>query len=229
MTDRYEWAPEHRTVHAFIHFEAEIPTRGWPALGRWPLVRLTSTDDILRPLFRYILNQHHHAEPLRSTLILPALELMLRAFVSGRINLASEPHAPLPPPVDLAMTHIQNTVFFQQPRAMSLAELAVAAHVTPEHLCRLFRKSLDLGPLECVRLARLQFAAGLLSRTSMSVKEVADAAGFANPYHFSRVFSQTYEVSPSEYQQRVATGQPVKTNPIVRNLRLDIADVVLGA
>ena len=122
--------------------------------------------------------------------------------------------------VERALEAIRDAVYQTKPGRLSLADLAGNAHVTPEHLCRLFRKHLALGPLECLRLARLQFAATLLSRSNMAVKEVADASGFVSPYHFSRAFQQTYGVPPRDYRAALLAGKPVKQNPIVRLLPL---------
>lgn len=221
MTDRYDWAPAHHTVHAFLHFLCEVPPRGWPAPATWPLAQAVHGDDVLRPLFRYVLNAHLLAEPLRAAVLLPAVDLMLKSFVSGTLTLAAEPRADLPPALERAMDHIRRHTFFDRPSRVTLADLAAAAHVSREHLCRLFRHHLNLGPAECVRLARLQYASTLLGRASMTVKEVADAAGFANPYHFSRAFSQTYGLSPRHYRRAVSDGVPVPPNPIVRMLRLE--------
>ena len=220
MTDRYDWAPKTRTVHAFCHFTCVLPRRGWPPTDSWPVAQLAHDADILRPLFRYLLRAHLLAEPLRSSLLRPTLELMLKAFITGCFSLATEPQVELPPPVEKAMDFIRRATFYEAPQAVCLADLASAAHVTPEHLCRLFRKSLQLGPLECVRLARLHLASTLLERSALTVKEVSDAAGFATPYHFSRVFRQTYGIPPRHYRRVVADGVPVAPNPIVRLLRL---------
>ena len=222
VADRYDWAPEHRTIHAYFHFLVELPRRGWPRLAQWPAAHTLQSEDVLRPLFRYVLRVHPQAEPLRSALLSATVDLMLRSFVSGRLDLANQPHAELPKPVENAMTFIRRVIFYEQPRPITLAELAGAAHVSPEHLCRLFRNSLNLAPLESVRLARLQFAASLISRSNMTVKEVADAAGFATPYHFSRVFHETYGVAPSRFRTAADAGLAVRTNPIVRSLQLDL-------
>lgn len=219
--DRYDWAREHRTVHAYFHFACRIPRAGWPPVERWPMAQRAHGDDILRPLFRYILNAHLMAEPLRSAMLTPAVDLMLKAFVTGKLSLAAQPQVDLPPPVEKAMECIRRATFYGGVKAVTLADLARAAHVTPEHLCRVFRKSLNLGPLECARLARLQLASMLLGRSAMTIKEVADAAGFANPYHFSRVFRDAYGLPPRHYRHAVAAATPVPPNPIVRLLRLE--------
>ena len=43
--------------------------------------------------------------------------------------------------------------------------------------------------------------AELLGNQSMLVKEVAEAVGFADPYHFSRVFKRVYGIPPEAFSQ----------------------------
>jgi AraC-like DNA-binding protein len=40
-------------------------------------------------------------------------------------------------------------------------------HVTPQHLCRLFKECVGLGPIECAQALRLELAAGLLERSEL--------------------------------------------------------------
>jgi AraC-like DNA-binding protein len=221
MIDRYDWARKRRTVHAFFHFNFELPATGWPPCEKWPLAVQTPVNDVLRPLFRYVLGLHPLSEPLRTSLLEPCVNLMLRAFVSGKLTTAPEPYAELPPAVDKAIGIIRDRVFQDATRSITLTELAESVHVTKEHLCRLFRRNLNHGPLECVGLARVERAAFLLGRSNLTVKEVANTAGFKTPYHFSSKFKKVYGLSPRDYRNAVRVGAPVRVNPIVRLLRME--------
>lgn len=222
FTDRYVWAQDRRTVHAYFHFICDVPPdTGWPDPAQWPQAQMTLGDDILSPLFRYVLTVHLLAEPLRSSLLVPAFNLILKSFVSGHYNQQAQAATELPIPVEKAMDLIRKRVLYEPTRSLTLHDLSRAAHVTPEHLCRLFRKAVNFGPLECARLARLHCASMLLGRSAMTIKEIADSAGFANPYHFSRVFREAYGMSPREYRRVSSTGEPVPTNPIIGLLHLE--------
>lgn len=220
MIDRYEWDRRTRTVHAFCHFEFDPPGAPWPAPSTWPLARLAPHDDVLRPLFRYMLSALSQPEPLRSILLTPGAELMVRSFVTGKLRLEVEPRTELPRPVEKAMGFIHEIAHRDPSRAVKLADLARVAHVSAEHLCRLFRRSLNAGPLECLRFARLERAAALVSRSNLTFKEIAEITGFANPYHFSMSFKAVYGMPPRAYRQAVAGGRAVRTNPLVRHLKM---------
>jgi len=226
MMDRYDWGVTQGTTHAFFHFDFTRPARGWPVLAQWPLARPTSANDVLRPLFRYVLEVRRLAKPERTALLASCVELMLRAFVSGHLQTAAEPAVNFPAPVEKAMRLIGEVAFENPPRALALTDLGRVAAVSPEHLCRLFARHLHLGPLECLRLARLERAATLLGRSNMSSKEIATVTGFANPYHFSNAFKKVYHLSPTQYRHQLREGVVPALNPIVRLLGTRVPTVI---
>ena len=57
----------------------------------------------------------------------------------------------------------------------------------------------NLSPVEFIRSIRLKRAASLLKQQFGNVSEVALEVGYSNPAYFSRIFSKSYEVSPSAY------------------------------
>ena len=223
MTDRYEWALDSRTIHAFFHFNFQSPRSGWPSIDSWPLIRQLPPDDIVRPLFRYVLAVHSVAEPLRSALLLPCVDLMARSFVSGKMATLLEPHSSFPPPVEAALKLIRENTFQEPSPPLNLQRLARAAHVTPEHLCRLFRRTLRRSPLECLRIARLERAATLLARSNLAVKQIADSTAFASPYHFSRMFRRMHGLSPRDYRKATREGAMLPSSPVARHLPINIS------
>ena len=220
MTDRYDWDRNRRTLQAFFHFSFDYSTAEWPPLKEWPVVRHLGHDDVLRPLFRYVIGLAQSNHPERARLLEHAVTLMLHAFLAGRTTVAPEPLERLPAAVEKALAEIRRALAHDPPVPLTLAALARAGHVTPEHLCRLFRRHLDLGPLECVGLARLERAAALLVRSNLSVKEIADATGFVSPYHFSNKFRGVYGIPPREYRKAMRAGFMVTGNPIIQRLQL---------
>ncbi len=218
MVDRYEWHARGRSRQAYLHFELDRPEPGWPPFNTWPLSRQLAEDDLLKPLYRFCLTWDHDAGP---TLPLPyrdALELMVKAFVGRSSALASEPFEQLPEPVERVLASIAKLLEQQPVRTPSLQALAKIAGVSGEHLCRLFNRYTGLGPLETYRLARLERAAGLLGKTALSVKEIADRVGYSDPYQFSKSFKAIYGVSPRHYRAQVEAGEPSPLSPAVRLL-----------
>src|SRR5690349_13725589 len=56
MVDRYEWSPKARTIHAFTHFELEHRDDRAALMDQWPLHQQMPKNDLLRPLFRYVIS-----------------------------------------------------------------------------------------------------------------------------------------------------------------------------
>jgi AraC family transcriptional regulator len=219
MTDRYDWDPARRTIQAFFHFSFDYSDPVWPPLKDWPLARKMSTEDILRPLFRYVVGLAQNQTPARSPLLEMAVTLMLRGFLADQTAIALEPHENLPPAVQKALAAIREALAKDPPAAITLSALARAAHVSPEYLCRLFRRHLNMGPLECAGLARLERAASLLVRSNLPVSQIADAVGFVSPYHFSTKFRKVYGLSPRDYRLSMQSGFLITGNPVIQFLQ----------
>lgn len=219
VTDRYDWTSKTPAMHAFFHFELPVPVLGWPPVKQWPVSHHLPSDDVLRPLFRYVLRVHSLAEPLRSSLLMPCLDLMLRSFISGELTTAAEPTTKLPPPVERTLRLICERVFREPSLGIAPKELPLAAHVSAEHLCRLFRETLDLTPTDCVRLARLERAATQLWRSDLAIREISDSVGFSSQYYFSKAFQKVYGITPRAFRKAAREGLPKRPNPIVRFLK----------
>lgn len=203
-TDFFRWDPAHATRHAYFHFTVERFPAEWPAPHDWAFVRPAESADILLPLFRHVLSYTHDDQSAQRRL---AVALMLTAFVTGNTAVSEPQPAPLPDSVARALSHIQATLSADPAATLPLKELASVAFVTPEHLCRQFKIATGRTPAQTVRLARLDQAAALLSRSNYSVKEIAYMCGFATPFHLSRVFKAGYGMSPTAMRTAVRSGE----------------------
>jgi AraC-like DNA-binding protein len=74
--------------------------------------------------------------------------------------------------------------------------------MAPETLCRLFRHYARTTPYQLLLTLRLNLAVDLLLGTDLLVKQVAERAGFDDPFHFSRVFKRRLNgMSPVAFQR----------------------------
>ena len=89
--------------------------------------------------------------------------------------------------------------------------LARACHMSPSHFIRTFRATVGQTPAQYVTERRVARAAHRLTLTGDPVKQVAADCGFANRYHFSRVFKAVMGVGPAGY--RHARGPERRTAP----------------
>ncbi|MBQ9947946.1 MAG: AraC family transcriptional regulator [Oscillospiraceae bacterium] len=84
-----------------------------------------------------------------------------------------------------------------------LTVLAELAGITPQHLCRVFRETMNMRPNEYLTQRRLQEAKRLLERNELPVSEIAARSGFPDAGYFSTVFKKHEGVTPVEYKKRI--------------------------
>ncbi len=89
---------------------------------------------------------------------------------------------------------------------VSPAQLAAEAGMSPRQLERLFRRYLNRSPKRYYMEIRLARARNLLLQTELPIIEIALAAGFTSPSHFSRCYRALYGSTP--YRQRGTGTQP---------------------
>ncbi len=80
----------------------------------------------------------------------------------------------------------------------TVAELAHDLGMSPRHLTGLCRTLFGEPPARLHLRLKLRRAEQLLRYERLRVKEVSDTLGFANPFHFSRVFRRVMGRAPSE-------------------------------
>ena len=91
----------------------------------------------------------------------------------------------------------------------ALNDIAEACHINAPYLCRLFKRYGAESPYQMLIRLKMRHATDLLNGSPALIKQVAKATGFADPYHFSRVFKKVYGVSPRAFLQSAhrATGE----------------------
>ena len=81
-------------------------------------------------------------------------------------------------------------------RKVTLEEIAGAAHVSPYHFARSFKKTTGLSPHQYVIRRRVERAKTLLAGGDLAIAEVAGAVGFANQSHLAFHVRRLLGVSP---------------------------------
>ena len=89
-----------------------------------------------------------------------------------------------------------------------VAGLAGRLGYSSRHLTRLVTDELGAGPLALARAQRAQTARVLIETSSMSMTDVAFAAGFGSVRQFNDTVREVYALSPSELRRRSSIGDP---------------------
>jgi AraC-like DNA-binding protein len=91
-------------------------------------------------------------------------------------------------------------------RLRTLEQIAAECHLNKAYLCRLFRRFDSQTPGQYLVRLKMNFAAERLHQPGVLVKQVAEEAGFPDPFHFSRVFRSALGLSPSAFRSRSPRG-----------------------
>jgi AraC-like DNA-binding protein len=82
-----------------------------------------------------------------------------------------------------------------------VAELAALAHMSEASFRAAFARATGSSPRRYLEERRMAQAARALVETDRTVAEVAQAVGYDDPYHFSRVFRRVHGVSPRGFRR----------------------------
>lgn len=87
------------------------------------------------------------------------------------------------------------------PDDIPLTTLSDIAHTSPQHLCRLFKKTYHLRPVEYINSYRISKAKNLLlSSKGMTLKEIAASTGFNDLSYFCSLFKKSEGITPTEFR-----------------------------
>lgn len=112
----------------------------------------------------------------------PALELTRVGLVDRRIRRA----------VELMHANMD--------RELALDEIAAAAHLSPFHFARLFKKLAGATPHAYLASVRAAEAERLLAETDLSVTEISRRVGYASPSHFAKAFRGATGFTPRGFR-----------------------------
>lgn len=127
----------------------------------------------------------HHSNMRRS----PELELSRAGLVDRRIRRAVE------------LMHARLA------ESLPLEEIAAAAHLSPFHFARLFKKLTGATPHAYLANLRNARAQALLADADLSITEVSARVGYDSPSHFAKAFRQATGLSPSAFRNALVSGQ----------------------
>lgn len=82
--------------------------------------------------------------------------------------------------------------------------LADRCRISEIYFRRLFAESFGVSPKQFILELRIQRAKQLLGEGGLKISAIADACGFGDAYHFSRIFKKRTGYTPTEYRQRNA-------------------------
>jgi AraC-like DNA-binding protein len=183
--------------HFFLHFAAHAPfDQAMPGVYGW---RIESA-------------QTNRIKKMESLMLAPPTPAMMEQFNLCAFALVYDLLAHFPQnaltfrPVDEHIALTQAAIRNSTRSPLPNARLAALAHMTPNAFIRRFTEVAGESPQQYARRVRIEQACALLNTTGQSIEQIADATGFCDRFHFTRVFTQVRGVSPAAFRHTLAAG-----------------------
>src|SRR5687768_12458748 len=97
---------------------------------------------------------------------------------------------------------------------IQVAELAAAAHLSPFHFSRMFKKSTGHAPHAYLTVRRMALARRLLAEDELALADIARRVGYQTQAHFTDVFRKQVGITPGTYRRESRTQPRAGAAPI---------------
>jgi AraC-like DNA-binding protein len=110
------------------------------------------------------------------------------AFTNPNIDSANK----LKPVISYIRSHYNKNI--------TMNDLCNIISLSPQHVCRLFKKHLNTRPMEYVCMIRIQVAKQSLTNTSLPIYTIALNCGFENTNYFHKMFKRYEKTTPARFR-----------------------------
>jgi len=144
----------------------------------------------------------HYLSPNRLSPLVFDRQLMDLALLA----LAGSEAAPQPALPELANFKVESALTWYAvnlTRRPTVREVADAVHVSTSHLRRLFWQVRRTSPKTAFQRIRLDKAQDLMSRTALTLEDVAHHCGYTNSSHFCREYRAFHNFTPTHWRKRL--------------------------
>ncbi|MDO5570569.1 MAG: AraC family transcriptional regulator [Bacteroidales bacterium] len=177
--------------HLFIHF-----TVGYPYDNIKPQIFVFELEDYLKTKVDFICKSlSKQAEKIDFSLFMAVQSLILELFFKMDSNIWNNSYKD--ERVGKAISFIENNL----DRNISNEELAQMTYMATNAFARLFKEETGITIQKFIKNKKIKKACLFLLHTNYSIEMITEKTGFANRYHFTRVFHEITGCSPIEYKK----------------------------
>ena len=83
----------------------------------------------------------------------------------------------------------------------SVSSIANVFNYNKEYLSHFFKQKMGVSLTDWIHIQKLSKAKDLLSRTTLSIKEISSNLGFCSSFYFSKLFKDKLKKAPSEFRK----------------------------
>jgi len=89
---------------------------------------------------------------------------------------------------------------------LTTSAIAAELYCNADYLGRLYRTAFNTTITDDIHAMRMRLTVKLLLTTQLSIKEIANRAGFEDLAHFRKIFFRNYAMTPKQYRSLYAAG-----------------------
>jgi len=193
--ETFRFSPDRQTHHSWIHFIPGEGASGAAYPSDEPGILPTSPRVAFAVGELLGIRHQNRAVAPGPARALGELALYDTLERLGRLPGEGHPHHPV---VDRALSYMQA----HYNESIDLKALTRVCGMSSQQLTRLFKEQIGHTPIRQLWRIREEAGRRLLRETGLSAAEIAEASGFANPYHFTRRIRERYGASPRILRRR---------------------------
>lgn len=176
----------------YIHFQSDFIDFG---LNRHILDRCSvPADELTRCLFDTVVQNYQIRTPAAQRKVCGAMELLLSDLLE---NLAVQTRdvEKFRPVLEWIQDHYREPI--------RVSQLAKMMNLSTVYFSNAFKAAFHIAPKQFILGKRLFESQQLLTRTELSIREIAERVGFENENYFSEFFSAKAGISPLKFRKNL--------------------------
>ncbi len=160
------------------------------------LMLFTGNNMECRILLRKLLIESEHPDEYSNGCCISVINLLFANLLRNYSKTIAFYNYEIGTDFSLVLQYIQHNY-----QTLTLSSLAQFFHYSEPHLSTLIKQNTGSNFTDLIKNLRMRDAKNLLINTDRKINEIADQTGYNSADHFSRVFRQTYGMSPAAYRK----------------------------
>ena len=158
----------------------------------------TDDENFMKTMVQSMMQECHHPDKYANQCCISLVNMLLACLLRSCDDVPEYFYGNISSPdFTLILKYIRHNF-----RTVTLSELAERFHYSKPHLCTLIKQNTGVSFSVLIRQVRMTEAREYLTKTPLSVSDIADIIGYNSSDHFARVFRGVYGMSPLEYRKK---------------------------
>lgn len=188
----------------WIHFEVEdrgskderVMGGEYAPLIKIPQVNLIKQPEKLERFFRIFLDDQESGD------LKPYTANLLTTLMLIEVAYASEEKPANADDLNVVATWAHTYIRINYNRPITTAKIAEALGYNPDYLGRIYHKVYGCTLTEAIHRRRISMACEYLLDSQLTIEQIAQKCGFADPDYFRRMFQRHMQISPGNYRNK---------------------------